>query len=197
MSGFELSGDELSGYYDYHALVDLDRHLVLAGYISAESRQIGYQLAALTGLTANDLDRTVEHEAGKSVRELILLEGEERYRELERRMLQRLLTARPFGVLSLGDGALVDAQNRGLVLEASRFVLLDLDLANCFWRMTTHSKGSRRDWHPLLAGPLTSPEQVRPFFESRRPGFAAAHDRIDSRGKHHRQVVKELLAMIS
>ena len=50
----------MQGYYDHHPLVTLDRHLVVAGYFGAENRQIGYQLAALTGLGFSDLDRTIE-----------------------------------------------------------------------------------------------------------------------------------------
>ncbi len=47
--------------YDPYPITTLDRHLAVAGYLSAETRQIGYQLAALTGIGAVDLDRKIEH----------------------------------------------------------------------------------------------------------------------------------------
>lgn len=186
----------MSHYYDYHPLVSLDRPLVLSGFLGAECRRIGYQLAALTGLTVTDLDRAIEHEAGQSVWKLILMEGENRYRELERENLQRQLRARPAGILTLGDGTLIDPENRRRVLAGSRWVLMDLDLANCFWRLTAESETPIQHWHPLYAGPLTSPDLLRPFYDLRRPGFDQAPERIDLSGKPGHRAVEELMAML-
>lgn len=169
---------------------------MLSGYLAAECRKIGYQLAALTGLTATDLDRAIEHEAGRSVRKLILMEGENRYRELEREILQRQLRERPAGVLTLGDGTLIDAENRRRVRADSRWVLMDLDLAHCFWRLTARSETPIEHWHPLYGGPLTSPDLMRPFYDLRRPGFEEAPERLDLRGKSSQKAVEELLEML-
>lgn len=184
-------------YYDPHATVTLDRHLVLAGYLGDETRRIAYQLAALTGLGVSDLDRKIEHHAGKSVWELIWNEGERRYRRLEREYLRRLLAETPRAILSLGDGALIDEDNRRRVLEEARLVVLDLDLANCYWRLKSSPLGEKGYWHPLYPGPVERFEQVRPFHELRAPGFAEAHHHIELRGKGRGDVVDRLLEMIA
>ncbi len=187
-------------YYDPHALVTLDRHVVIAGYIGAETRQIGFQLAALTGLGVTDLDRKIEHHAGRSIQELIWTEGEWRYRQLERKHLTRLLAARPCSILSLGDGALIDRKNLRQVLEHALLVVLDLDLPNCFWRLKAHhgsQKGDQQiDWHPLYPGPVERFEQIRPFYEQRQPGFAEGHHHIELRGKGRGEVVQQLMRLI-
>ena len=186
----------VSDYYEYHPLVTLDRHLVLAGYIAAETRLVGYQLASLTGLRVTDVDRKIEHQAGKSIWQLIWSEGEERYRQLERDALAAVLAERPFGVVSLGDGALIDPANRQLVLSKGRLVVLDLDLANCYWRLKASPAGKADAWHPLYPGELQRFEQLRPFYELRAPGFADAHHHIELRGKHRGDIVDAVLELL-
>ncbi len=183
-------------YYDPSPLVVLEQHVVVAGYMSEETRRIGYQLAALTGLGVTDLDRKIEHHAGKSVWELIWNQGEPQYRQLEREYLGRLLAEKPKGIITLGDGALIDRDNRQRVLAESRLVVLDLDLPNCYWRIKSSSLGEKSFWHPLHAGPVERYEQIRPFYELREPGFAQAHHRIEMRGKGRKEAVDELMAII-
>lgn len=185
----------MDGYYDYTPLASLGKHLVIAGYIGEETRLIGYQLASLTGLPVTDLDRKVEHHAGKSVWELIWSEGEGRYRNLEQEHLRGLLAARPFSILTLGDGALIAAENRRLV-AGCHLVALDLDLANCYWRLKSGVARDRENWHPLYPGPLERFEQLRPFYDLRAPGLAAADHQIPLRGKGRNEVVAALIELL-
>jgi len=182
----------MEGYYDYHPLADLDRHLVLAGFLTDETRTVGYRLAALTGLPFTDLDRKIEHHAGQSVWDLILNEGETVYRQFEHRQLRRALDDTPPGILTLGDGALIDEANLRTVVERATLVVFDLDLSSCFFRY--RSRYRSRDpseaapeggpWHPIYPGPLLGLESIRPFYQQRRGGFDAAHVKIDVRGKN-------------
>lgn len=172
----------LDGYYDYHPLLTLDRHIALAGYIGEETRIIGYRLAAITGLPVLDIDRTIEHAAGQSVWKLIWTETEAQYRNLERRELQRALAARPFSLITLGDGTLLDPVNRKRLLEQTHVIALDLDLANTYWRLQASEHAARDFWHPLHAGPLTRLEQVRPYFEIRQTALEPIPHRVDLRG---------------
>lgn len=186
----------MSGYYDHHPVVSLGRHFVLGGYFVAETRQIAYQLAALTGLGVTDLDRTIEHYAGKSIGELIETDGEDRYRRLESFHLTRLLAASPWAIISLGDGTLLDDGNSRRVLEAATLVVLDRDLANCYWQVRREAANSVGPWHPLFPGPVERFEQIRPFHEPRRPGFLRAHHRFDVTGQKRARVVERLMELI-
>ncbi|MEM7582087.1 MAG: shikimate kinase [Acidobacteriota bacterium] len=183
-------------YYDPHPVVTIDRHVVIAGYIGAESRQIGYQLAALTGLGVTDLDRKIEHHVGRSIQELIWSQGEWRYRQLERKYLGRLLAERPWSILSVGDGALIDDRVRQQVLDQALLVVLDVDLPNCFWRIKSQQDDAQVDWHPLYPGPIERFEQLRPFYEQRWPGFSEGHHHIELRGKGRKEIVERLMELI-
>ncbi len=187
----------VSSYYDHHPLVQLERHLVLAGYVSSDTRKIGYQLAALTGLGVTDLERTVEHFAGMSVPKLMHTKGEAEYRRLEHRHLRRLLDAKPHAIITLGDGTLINPSNRQRVLDQAQLVVLDLDLPSCYWRLRQGATSDMDHWHPLYSEALERFEQVRPFHELRQPGFAEAHQRIDL-GRHGRgAAVDQLIKLIA
>ena len=139
--------ETMEGYYDYHPTVHLERPLVLAGYLGEENRLLGLKLAALAGLPSTDLDRQIEHHAGRSIWDLVWNQGEASYRALERRYLVRLLRERPAGILSLGDGTLIDEDNRRLVEKEAHLVVLSRDLAHCFFslkRGPRSEKGRRR-----------------------------------------------------
>lgn len=179
-------------YYDYAPQLKLHRHLVVAGYIGSESRAIGHRLAAFTGLPFADLDRKIEHYAGRSVWDLLWQEGETRYRTLEREILTRELAARPLGVLVLGDGTLIDPRLRQQVLREATLLHLDLDLANCYWRLKANLADDAEHWHPLYPGPLDSLEQLQPFYDRRQQSFEKADHRIELRGKHPTVAAEEI-----
>ena len=183
-------------YYDYTPTVTLDKPLVLAGYLGEENRQLGYKLAALTGLPSIDLDRKIEHHSGRSIWELIWSEGETSYRELERRHLTQSLRERPCGVLTVGDGALIDPANRRRAEADAHLVVLDRDAPHCFWSLKRHPNAQRDFWHPLHAGPLENLGQVRPYFDRRRAGLSAAPHQIDLRGRRKSEVLNELIQLV-
>ena len=144
----------MQGYYDYGPLVDLRKPVALAGYLTEETRVVGYRLAALLGLPSIDLDRRIEHQSGRSVWSLVWDESEARYRQLERQELRRAVRERPCGILSLGDGTLMDEENR-----PGEYVLAtesDRDTRHGFLASALpRSAAAYRAGASLLAGALT------------------------------------------
>ena len=187
----------MDGYYDGHPLVTLTRHIALAGLVTADTARIGHQLASLTGLTLIDLDRQIEHEAGRSVWEVILEEGAASYRLFENQCLDRALADRPYGVLVLGDGTLLDDENRRLVADQTTLVALERDLPNCYWRLQTiQQEQNRTAWHPMFPDPLTSLDQVRPFFQQRQPTLGVAHHALPMAGQSVGETVQRLMELL-
>lgn len=188
----------MEGYYDPHPLLTLDRHVALAGLVTADTRRIGHQLASLTALPLIDLERRMEHEAGQSVWELVFQEGGREFRELERRCLARALLERPCGVLVLGDGTLLDESSRRSVAAATRLVALERDLPNCYWRLQTlQRERSQRCWHPFYPELLQSIDQVRPFYQERQPTLAAARHTIPLAGRSSYEVLRRLMELVA
>lgn len=181
-------------YYSHEAQLVLDRHLALVGHLADDTRRVGLMVSSLSGLPLRDVDRLVEHQAGMSLWELVARYGEEQYRSLERRELARTLDDQPPGVLVLGDGALLDEGNLRRVLERARLVRLDLDLANCYWRL--RSRVGTGLWHPVMRGPLAGIEDLRPFFAARDPGFSRSHHSVQWDGRSYREVAREVLGLL-
>jgi len=184
----------MTDYYSYDSQLALDRHLALVGHLSEDTRRVATMVSALTGLPLRDVDRLVEHRAGMSLWELVARHGEDRYRSLERRELERALDDAPPGVLVLGDGVLIDVRNRQRIAEDCRLVVLHLDIANCYWRL--RSRVGDGLWHPVERGRLAGIESLRPFFEERKAGFRGAHHTITWDARSHRDMAKEVLRLL-
>ena len=185
----------MDGYYDYTPQVQLERHVLLAGFITEETRTLGYRMAALNGLPFADLDRKIEHRCGMSIRKLIWTDGVERYRALERECLEKELTARPFGVLTVGDGTLIDERSRALARAQATTIALELDLPNCYWRLQNRV-GESQAWHPLYPDPLEHLDQIRGFYQLRRPGFDQLDHRVRLQGRRGSEVLNELIGIL-
>lgn len=188
----------MQGYYDDHPLVTLSRHLALAGLITPDTRRIAHQLACLNGLAFYDLDRLVEHHAGKTVYALALTRGPEHYREVERQVLRSVLADRPLGVVALGDGTLLDAASCRRVDAETTLIALERDLPNCYWRLQALKEKFPDDvWHPLHLQPLVDIEQVRPFYDERQPTLAGADHTVRLDGRPMKEAIATLMELVS
>jgi shikimate kinase len=117
--------------------------LVLVGPPGAGKTTVGQLLAHRLGVAFRDTDRDVEQQAGKPISEIFIDDGEEHFRALERAAVARAL-AEHEGVLSLGGGAVLAEQTRGLLADHN-VVHLDVDVAHATSRV-----GMNRE-RPVLA----------------------------------------------
>ncbi len=122
--------------------------------------------------------------AGKSVAEVFIDDGEERFRELEREAVATALQEHD-GVLSLGGGAVLAEPTRAL-LAAHRVALLDVDLSSATSRV-----GLNRE-RPVLA--LNPRAQLKLLLEQRMPLYReVADDVVDTTGRTPEEVVDALV----
>lgn len=188
--------DPQGDYYGHGPWIPLDRHIALVGFFADQTRTVGYRLAALLGLSAFDLDRHVEHTEGMSIHRLLVSRGEATYREAERRSLERCLADRPFGVLTLGDGALVDRESRERVAAETHLLALDLEMARYYWQLTSLSDEAASPFHWLHGGPPSRFEDVRSYYEQRRPGMDAAAHRLELAGRSESDLAQAARAWV-
>lgn len=171
----------MNDYYDYSPQVELSGPIVVSGYLADFTRSVTYRAASLLGLAFHDIDRLVEHEAARDVGRLVLEEGESAYRELESESLKRALRERPPGLIALGDGSLLNQENRALVESEARLIILDFDLANLFWRVQKLARDlDPAPWHAIFAGVPEDLDQIRPFYQQRQAAFEEAPTKIDA-----------------
>jgi hypothetical protein len=96
----------------------LDRSLVLVGLMGAGKSSIGRRLARALRADFADADDEIAAAAGMDIPDIFAVYGEAVFRDLERRVVARLLD-RPPHVLALGGGAFIDPDTRARV-KASR-----------------------------------------------------------------------------
>src|SRR4051812_5561544 len=103
------------------------RTIVLVGLMGAGKTSVGKRLASELGMAFVDGDDEIEEAAGLTIPEIFELYGEQRFREGERRVMQRLLKA-PAHVLATGGGAFMDPETRAAIREKAVSVWLKADV---------------------------------------------------------------------
>ncbi|HTI01184.1 MAG TPA: 3-dehydroquinate synthase [Acidisoma sp.] len=150
-----------------------DRSIVLVGIMGAGKTAVGKRLAGNLGLPFVDTDHEVEAAAGFSVSEIFERFGEAAFRDVERRVIRRLLDG-PRVVLATGGGAFMDAETRGVIRGRGLSIWIRAPLALLLKRV------AGRTHRPLLMSgdPGTI---LQGLMKLRHPIYAEADIVIDSR----------------
>ncbi|MGW1189850.1 3-dehydroquinate synthase [Streptomyces sp. NPDC002559] len=128
--------------------------VVLVGPMGVGKSTVGELLADRLGTGYRDTDADVVATAGKPIPEIFYDEGEEHFRELERRAVHTAL-AEHTGVLSLGGGAVLDATTRAL-LAGHPVVYLSMEVEEAVRRVGLSTArpllavNPRRQWRELM-----------------------------------------------
>lgn len=151
------------------------KSIILLGYMCVGKTTIGRQLAREAGLSFYDLDWYIAERYRKSVADIFKDEGEEAFREKERRMLHEVAEFQDI-VLATGGGTPCFYDNMDYMLSAGHTVYLKAT-PEVVVRHLDLSRGNR----PLLQG--MSREERNTFvarqLESRAPFYERAEWHID------------------
>jgi len=135
--------------------------VVLTGFMGAGKTTVGEALARALALPFVDLDREIEAESGRSVREIFAESGEPEFRRLERRRLELALAAGD-RVIAAGGGTLVEPANLELARARGVVVWLNPPFATLMARI----------------GPLGKLD--RPLFRDETAAFDLYRSRLDA-----------------
>ena len=141
-------------------------NIFLYGPPASGKSTLGAKLAAAMGREWVDLDATIVEKAGKSIPEIFAAEGEATFRALEKGCLRELADRRGL-IVSLGGGALLDAEARQIAEASGRVVCLDCPLEVLLGRLSGASR-------PLAA----DRERLRRLVETRKAHYASFPTRI-------------------
>ncbi len=169
--------------------IGIDRRIVLVGLMGAGKTCVGRRLAQLLGAPFVDADEEIVNAAGMSIADIFETYGEPVFRDLERRVIARLLDGPP-GVLALGGGAFVDPGTRAKVKERAISIWLDADLDTLVER-TSRKRATR----PLLKdGDIK--EKLERLMAERRPFYAQADHRVESGNQPPEEVARKILEIL-
>ncbi|MFJ6614677.1 3-dehydroquinate synthase [Streptomyces sp. NPDC091289] len=157
--------------------------VVLVGPMGVGKSTVGELLAARLGTAYRDTDADVVAEAGKPIAEIFYDEGEDHFRALERRAVEAAVAGHT-GVLSLGGGAVLDAETRKL-LTGRPVVYLSMDVDEAVRRV---GLGAAR---PLLA--VNPRRQWRDLMDARRPLYEEVARTVVATDEHTPEEVAQAI----
>jgi shikimate kinase len=168
------------------------RSLVLVGLMGAGKSTIGKRVAQMLGVPFIDADTEIEVASRMTIPELFERYGEPEFRDLERRVIRRILRTGP-KVLATGGGAFMNEQTRKAIARAGVSVWLKADLDVLMERVSR--KGNR----PLLktANPRATMQEL---MDKRYPVYELSEITVISRDEKKDvmagEVIDALVAML-
>lgn len=167
----------------------LARSIVLVGLMGAGKTSVGKRLAAMLSAPFTDADVEIERAAGMPIPEIFERFGEPAFRDGERRVIARLISAAP-RVLATGGGAFVDPATRAEIKARGRSVWLRADL-DTLWDRVRDKPG-----RPLLMTPDPRGALER-LHRVRTPAYAEADVMVDTRrGVSHEAMARRIIEAV-
>ena len=147
-------------------LIRNDIRIALTGFMGVGKSSVSRHLAHILNCKKVDLDIVLEQSEGRRIPEIIDTSGEEFYRDVETRNLQRVLEESDARILSLGGGTWTLERNRTL-LQANKFtsVWLESTFEHCWLNIAF----SRKD-RPLAR----NKQKAIKLFEERQRSYCLA-----------------------
>lgn len=133
--------------------------IFLVGFMGSGKSYVGRNMAPLLGFDYIDLDKHIEEQEGKSVKEIFEQKGETYFRELERDFIRNIHEDRNL-IVSTGGGAACFYDNMDVMNEKGLTIYLNRSKEKTIWRLL---KGQHK--RPLIAH--LSPEELSAFYDER------------------------------
>jgi len=128
-------------------------NIILTGFSYTGKTKVGQKVAWKLGWKFIDIDEEIVRSYGKAVAEIFAQDGEERFRELESKVLERVCQGSN-SVIATGGGAVISAANRDMMMESGVVICLEAKPATIYRRLLKDaSDSSNKEPRPLLAGP--------------------------------------------
>jgi len=167
---------------------DAGPRVVLVGPMGAGKSTVGRLLAERWGVGFRDTDDDVERAEGRTISDIFVDDGEERFRTLERAAVAQAVAGHA-GVLAVGGGAVMAEETRAL-LDGQRVVFLRVGLTDAAARV---GLGASR---PLLLGNVRG--TMKALLDERTPVYeSVAAVVVDTDGRTPDEVADAVVEALS
>ncbi len=168
-----------------HNPLHLKKSIILVGLMGAGKSTVGRRLAREIGLEFRDSDTEIQEAAGCSIADIFQIHGENIFRDLEKRVIKRLLEGEPM-VVATGGGAFIQPHIREMIKAHGTSIWLRAELDILVERV------SRKNTRPLLEkGDKRG--ILEKLMDERYPIYSEADVIVDSDDGSHETVVHSIV----
>ncbi len=167
--------------------------LTLIGYRGSGKSSVAIPLAEKLNVSWIDADDEIERRAGKSIAEIFADDGENHFRQLEREVMQNLLSREKL-IIAAGGGAILNAETRRETRAAGPVIWLKAGVEALAQRISQdHTTASRRPALTTLAGR----EEIQNLLDLREPLYQeCATITVETDSKTIAQIVEEIMTAL-
>ena len=163
----------------------MNKSLVLTGMMGVGKSTIGRLLAKRLKIKFIDVDKIIEKNERKTIKQIFDENGEKHFRRLEKKITLKLLKNKK-AVIALGGGAFINDEIRDKVLKKGVSVWLKVSLDRLYKRY------KRNDKRPLLNRKKLDKE-VRNIYLSRKKIYSLANFKINCDNIDKTKIVEKIL----
>jgi shikimate kinase len=166
-------------------------NVVLVGLSGSGKSTVARLVARRLGWRFVDTDRIIQAREGRTVQEIFRDEGEPAFRALESAVIGKVC-GRAHQVIATGGGAVLDSDNRRVMLDGNLVIWLSSSAETLAERLSGHVG---REPRPLLAGPdvLT---RLRQLGEERSSYYGCAHRVVETDDQTPSEVADAIAAIV-
>lgn len=162
------------------------RHIALIGMRGAGKTTIGQIVARRMTMPFYELDDLIENDTGLSLGEIFDLEGEQYYRAVEEKTLERVLKRNP-GVIAAGGGLVTNPTALFLLKLHGLVVWLQASPEALIARVRSSKDQSRLSAHPQVS------KQLKAILDRRTPYYAQADLVLDTTRKSPESIANAIV----
>jgi shikimate kinase/3-dehydroquinate synthase len=162
-------------------------NIVLNGFMGTGKSVVGQEVARRLGWQFVDMDDVIASRAGKPIPRIFAEDGEPAFRQMELQVCSDL-SAQEGLVIATGGGALVDPDNRRVMMHSSTIVCLTADPDEILRRVGDD------DYRPLLNVPDPR-ARITELLAARREAYAAIPWQIDTTSLSVEEVAEQVIEL--
>ena len=162
-------------------------NIYLIGMMGSGKSTLGKTLSEKIQKPFVDLDSEIEKAAGKSISEILDIDGEEQFRKMETKQLKQYSES----IVACGGGIVLKDENREFINENGIAILLLATMGELTQRLS--NSGNR----PLLADDNTEEALTKLWMERQIDYLETANFTIETDGKNPEELTEEILLHIN